>query len=87
MSDLMRLKGEMTSVAKDATSMAAALGGLRRRLETSASTATRVVQGTAQQQRYAEMILSYQAAAKACEEAASALAKAGQSGTEIGQSL
>jgi hypothetical protein len=32
MSELMRLKSEMTAVARDATSMSAALGGLKRRL-------------------------------------------------------
>ena len=86
-SDLMRLKSEMTSVARDASSMANALGGLKRRLETSAAAAKRTVGGTAQQQRYAQMVSAYEAAAQACEAAASALTQAGRAGTEIGQSL
>jgi lipid A disaccharide synthetase len=87
MSELLRLKGSMAAVAKDAASMAIALGGLRKRLEASAAEADRQVRGTAQQQRYAAMIVAYQQAAKACEDAAAALAKAGRAGTEIGQSL
>jgi hypothetical protein len=87
MSELLRLKGQMTAVAKDAASMAAALGGLRKRLAAAANESQRQVHGTAQQQRYAAMIVAYQQAAKACDDAADALLKAGRAGTEIGQSL
>jgi hypothetical protein len=87
MSDLLKLKSEMTAVARDASSMANALGVLRKRLEGSVSTAQRVVQGTAQQQRYAQMISAYEQAARACDAAADALAQAGRTGTDIGQSL
>jgi hypothetical protein len=86
-SELLKLKAQMTAVAKDATGMASALGSLRRRLETSAKLADGQVRGTAQQQRYQAMIVSYQQAAKACEDAAQALVKAGRAGTDIGQSL
>lgn len=87
MSELLKLKSQMTSVAKDAASMAGALDGLRRRLEAAAAASRSQIHGTSQQARYAEMIESYDNAAKACVAASAALSQAGRLGKEIGEHL
>ncbi len=87
MSELLRLKSQMTSVAKDAGSMAGALDGLRKRLEAAAEASRSQIHGTSQQARYAEMIASYENAAKACLAASTALTQAGRLGREIGEHL
>jgi hypothetical protein len=87
MSELLRLKSQMTSVAKDAASMAGALENLRKRLEASAANTQSQIRGTSQQARYAEMIAAYENAAKACLAASGALVQAGRLGKEIGEHL
>jgi len=87
MSELIRLKDQMTSVARDAASMAGALDGLRKRLEVAATASRNQIHGTSQQARYAEMIDAYENAAKACLAASGALIQAGRRGKEIGEHL
>lgn len=87
MSELLKLKSQMTSVAKDAASMAGALDALRRRLESAAAASRSQIHGTSQQARYAEMIEAYDNAAQACVAASIALTQAGRRGKEIGEHL
>jgi hypothetical protein len=87
MSELMKLKSQMTDVAKDAASMAGALDVLRRRLESTAALTRGQIHGTSQQARYTEMIEAYDNAAKACVVASGALTQAGRLGKEIGEHL
>lgn len=86
-SDLLRLKGNIAEVAKKAAGMASALGALRKELDTAAAQAKGHVHGTAQQQRYQAMIVAYQQAAQACDNAMGALTTASRAGTDIGKSL
>jgi ElaB/YqjD/DUF883 family membrane-anchored ribosome-binding protein len=86
-SELLKLKSQMTSVAKDAASMAAALDQLRRRLEGAVAATQAQIHGTSQQARYAQMIQAYESAAQACVTASGALIQAGRRGKEIGDHL
>jgi hypothetical protein len=86
-SELLKLKSQMTAVAKDAASMAGALDNLRKRLEAAAAASRAQIHGTSQQARYAEMIEAYDNAAKACTAASLALTQAGRRGKEIGEHL
>ncbi len=87
MSELLKLKSQMTSVAKDAASMAGALDALRLRLEAASTASKGQIHGTSQQALYAEMLSAYDNAVKACAAASAALTHAGRRGREIGEHL